>query len=291
MAGPQSRTKSDREQALPGWAQDLLTDGVRSTPSPTFRQEITKAMRRVMMSAQRCGWGYSQVHAVLTDSDRHGLARQIATGRKGTRISVRQRSAFIAQHWADTQKVTSERPAWDRDQALHVIQHVRDNWHLTAHLPSDQRAILEVALDLAEGWGTTRVTLPVRYVSERIGKPRSTTGDLLQRMSHDGTWLSKVQSGNYATRRASLYLVAPSLLASLPPYGGATPPKSETPPKSDPPKSGKDGALAPHVVSLTAASPEVLTAVIRLLAAETASDDGLARTEDRVHLRVVGDSS
>lgn len=280
--------------SIPGWALDLLTDGVRGNDEQSLRQQITRAMRRVMMAAQRSDWDYARTAEALNDQSRYRLAKQIATGRSGSQISTRQRNQFIAKHWAETYAVTSSRPAWDRIRAIDAIQFVRDNWEQTANLPNQQRLVLAAALEIADSHGTTRPALPIRVIADKTGIPRSTVGDVLARMSDDGEWLRKVQSGNYKTRRASLYLLAPSLLQTLTPYGGASPPKSDTPPKSDPPKSEISGADMDQTISLVAANPQALAQAIRLLASIDPAAAGQviadAQTDVR-HLRVVDESA
>lgn len=287
--------------ALSGTYLDLITDGL---PDVQSRAEVVMAVRRVMLSAHRCGVPESQVFALLTDTEGRRLAAQIATGRGGRKMTTRQRSKFLRDLWEQTRQVAASRPAWSRDDALAAIEYVRDNWTGTEALPAKHRQVLDVVLDLATEYGTTRPVVPVREVTARTGIPRSTVSRILRELADDGEWLRLVKRGNHHTRRASLYTLAPDLLhAFTVNLWGASPPKSHGLPMSHPPMS-HSGDTSPEEFTVESAADEIVNlqgspkALAEFIIALAERDPALVRqatdlAEERSHrrLRVVGETA
>lgn len=247
---------------LSGTFLDLITDGV---PHPADRSAVITAVRSVMLSAHRAGVPFHQVQNLLTDTRDRRLADQLATGRGGREISPRQRSQLLHDLWEQTSQVAATRPAWDRDAALAAIEHVRHHWSETEALPDRHQAVLNVVLDLATEYGTTRPTVPVREVERRTGIPFQSVSRILRGISAEGTWLRLVKRGNYRTRRASLYTLAPDLIRDFTDnVWGASPPESHPQPKSHPPMSHQGEAMTMSI-TVTAGNADDLRKALEVL--------------------------
>jgi len=198
---------------------DLATDGVRSLRT---RGEVVTAVRRVMFSAQRAGWTWSEVHALLTDTGRRRLAKQLSTGRGDRPIGLGAITKFLQKHWDEISATALAAPAWDRTDALHFLDLVQDELD-TADLPALDRQLLQLVLDLGRRHGTTRPAVPVRVVQEHLGISRSGAHRALMRLSAQGHWLDLAKRGDRT--RANLYRVAPALrvtpTATTPPHTAA----------------------------------------------------------------------
>lgn len=270
---------------LSGTFLDLITDGV---PNSGDRSSIVMGVRAVMMSAHRGGVPYTQVQDLLCDITNRRLAAQLATGRGGRQMTITQRSRFLHKLWVQTGDVVAKRPAWDRDDALAAIEHVRDNWSGTDTLPDRHRAILNVVLDLATEYGTTRPTVPVREVERRTGIPFQSVSRILGKITTEGTWLRLAKRGNHRTGRASLYTLAPDLLRDFTEnVWGASPPESHPLPVSQLPVSHGDESMSMSI-TVTAANAEDLRKAIQAL---TNPDPNEARRlfneSEFPHLRLV----
>jgi hypothetical protein len=246
---------------LSGTYLDLITDGV---PQPITRQAVVMAVRRIMLSAHRHELPYHHIQVLLTDTNRR-LPVQIATGRGKRLMNVHQVSSFLKKLWAQTEKLAAERPAWSREDALHAIEFVRDNWLGMESLPQRKQDILDVVLDLATEYGTTRPAVPVREVAKRTGYPFQTVSRLLRQLAADGEWLSLAQQGNYRTRRASLYTIAPPLLRHFNEnIWGASPPVSQPPSMSHPSMSQGSDSMNMSI-TVSGSTAEDLRQAIRVL--------------------------
>lgn len=248
---------------LPGWAIDLLHDGV-SVSGSMNRGDVHLQMRRVMLAAHRQEIGWPTMQAALTNVERYKLAQQIAYGRNGKLMSPTQVQKILYKAWEETGAVVAKGPARTRDDALNIIEEVRVALDASV-LPDDHRRVMEAAITIAGQKGTTRPTLPVRAVADLAKLSKSKAGRILGWLSDDGDWLRIAQRGNYKTGRASTYNLAPRIAAT---YAGATPPESRGLPKSHPPKShfpavGPDGE---QVLQLTA---EEIADIMKKRAVET----------------------
>ena len=247
---------------LSGTYLDLITDGV---PQPLDRSSVVTAVRSVMLSAHRAGVPFLQVQDLLIDNKNRRLAAQLATGRGGRLMTLAQRSRFLRDLWRQTGEVAAQRPPWDRDAALAAIEHVRDHWSGTERLPYRHRLILDVVLDLATAYGTTRPAVPVREVEARTGIPFQTVSRILNKIAADGKWLQLAKRGNHRTGRASLYKLAPDLIKDFTDnVWGASPPESHPQPMSHPPMSHESEPTSMSI-TLTAPSAEDLRTAIQAL--------------------------
>lgn len=257
---------------------DLATDGVRG--AELKRVDVVRATRQVMLSAHRAGWSWGEVHALLTDVRNRRLARQISTGHGGRTIAPKMREAFLERHWAETEEVAQRRPAWNRDDVLDFIEEVRQVL-AGSDVAERDRQLVNVAIDLAAQYGTTRPALSVSAVATRLGldpdlsRDRMRVHRALSRLAAEGTWLSLAKRGNRATGRANLYNLAPPLAAT---YTGATPPMSQPLPMSHAPMSHNraraegDDMLATTTIELTT---EEYEAVLRMRAEAEAQSSAI----------------
>jgi hypothetical protein len=245
-------------------------------------------VRAVMMSAHRGGVPYTEVRDLLCDITNRRLAAQLATGRGGRQITITQRSRFLHKLWVQTGDVVAKRPAWDRDAALAAIEHVRDNWSGTDTLPDRHRVILNVVLDLATEYGTTRPTVPVREVERRTGIPFQSVSRILGKIATEGTWLRLAKRGNHRTGRASLYTLAPDLLRDFTEnVWGASPPESHPLPMSQLPTSHGDELMSMSI-TVTAANAEDFRKAIQALTNPDPNEARRLFNESKFpHLRLV----
>lgn len=268
MTIPAAGVTHSGRKPLPGWAIDLATEGVKG-PSLT-RSTLTREVRRLMMSAQQHGWEWPHVHALLTDTRRYALAAQIANGKYDTRqagarvrrqTTLRERERFLRLHWDETEKITSARPPWSRDDALDFIEEVRESLE-ASDLPATHRAVMEVVIELAFQHGTSRPAVPVMVVCARTGLTRSTAYRVLMRLCDDGDWLTLAVRGDRYRGKANLYNLAPALART---YTGASPPASHPLPVSHLPISHPEEAdMATATFELT---KDELAVVLRMRAA------------------------
>jgi hypothetical protein len=254
---------------LPGPMIDLASEGIRG-PAVT-RSDVVKATRQIMLSAHRAGgWSYADIHVLLTDTTARRLAKQIGTGRGGRPISPGMVMQFLDRHWRETAKVAAERPAWNRDDVEGFIDLVRDAVD-GADIPTFDRDVLEVILDLAAMHGTTRPAAPVRTVVERLGLDATRSRDCMRvhrrlaRLAEDGIWIRLAKRGSRT--RANLYALAPALAET---YTGATPPTSQGLPTSHPPMSHPEEGSDMAVIELHGSEKPDLLRFLALPEAERA---------------------
>ena len=200
-------------RALPGPMIDLATEGPRTV---TNRGDIVRAIRSVMLSAHHNGWSWAQTHALLTDIERRRLAHLFAHGKGGRRIAPRRRDQLLREMWDDTARVAAANPPPSADDIADFIECAREQLD-RAELSDAHRAIIAIALDLADEIGTVRPALPCRAISERLARRGIRVSHMdvwraLGKICEKGEWLTLAIHGNSATRRANLYRVAPALL-------------------------------------------------------------------------------
>ncbi len=220
---------------LRGKWRDLLATGVPL--NGLTRAEVVKATRQVMLAMHRSGWSRRDAWPVLTDARAGGLPEQIATGTGGRRIAPGKVLAFLDRHWTETAAVAAASPALDGQHVADWLEQAREALDDDLDLSERDRAIVTVALDLAAEHGTSTPTLPVRVVAERVGLTVPTAQRAIARIVQRGEWLTRSTRGDYRTRRASTYRVAPALALAGDTRRGATPPESHPVPESHPPMS------------------------------------------------------
>lgn len=208
---------------LPGPALDLLTVGV--SPAELRRDgvgAVIRSLRAVMLSAHRAGVGFTDLHPLLVDVEHRRLAEQLVIRRDGKRRSRAGLERLLHKHWQDTAAVTASGPVWDPDHAAAVIAWYRARLATSNGLCGQDRAVMVVALDLAESWATTRPALPGRMVAKMAGISEWAARVSLDRLCAAG-WLRLAKRGNARTGRANLFaLPAPEPGLGLTHMGGST---------------------------------------------------------------------
>jgi hypothetical protein len=257
--------------ALPAFSLSVLTNGA-DIGRGGGKSAVTKAVLQVMLSAQRVGWHYVDMHRLLADTKSYRLAAQLAAGYGGRKIPAAQREAFMRQLWDKAEKVASQRPPWTHDDVLGAIELVRQELDATgADLGEQERAVIQAVLDLADLHGTTRVAAPVRQVAKAAGLSRMEAHRALIRLCERGEWLvlarrgtSKASDSNGGgTGRSNLYQLSPDLLRT---YKGASPPKSHGIPMSQIPMSqGEDPVRSAVNYEVTAAEDEAIAKVLEAI--------------------------
>jgi ribosomal protein S25 len=207
-------------KSLPASTMDALIEGLPDTL--ITRGHIIKELRRIMCSMHHAKWSYADAHNILTDTTRYRFAKQIATSDKQRTITTNAINKTIRHHWDDTTKVVASKPPWSKADAIEAVEHVTEQFHQSADLPSVQHLVMSHILDLAAEKQTTKVTVPVRVIAERADISKSMAHRAIKQLANDGRWLALVRAGNYRTRKASVYRLAPHLLN----IWGVSPPKS-----------------------------------------------------------------
>lgn len=273
------------EGVLPGWALDLITDGVRLGDHP--RSAIVKAIRRISLTAHRNGVPYTRLEQLMMNPDTFRLAKQFATGKGGRTIAPGPRRRHLQRIWADTSALAAAAPAWDRDTALDFIEHARtvvgDG---VDGLTDRENQVLLTVIDLATEYGTTRPVCPQRVIADRTGIPHATVARILHRLAADGDWLGYGTPGNALNRRATTYRLAPGLRSS---YGRTTSACDSPPTYDSPTYDSLSEASVSTTVTITAPSPEALRDALRTLAGADPRqvEQAIDTTPEARHLRVV----
>jgi hypothetical protein len=239
---------------LPTRSLDLLTDGVEISAGGG-KYAVTKALRSVMMVAQRAGWNYQDLYPYLTDTKGRKLAAQVATGQGGRPIPAVQRAKFLHRHWDETQRVVDGHPTWTPDDRASVRALVRQSVDESDDLSAQERVVMAAVLDLADYHDTTKVAAPARVVAAAAGLTVPTAYRVLKDLWQRGEWLVLAQRGNHAEDprgcRANVYGLSPRVLET---YSPALPPMSHPVPMSHVPMSHVEPTQPESECAMSAAS-------------------------------------
>lgn len=219
---------------LPGWAIDLITDGI---PQSELRQRgnpaVIGALVKTAMSAQHRDWSVMEWETVLTHRGRH-LATQLRQGTKPQTPAQTRKSLQYAWNLAWQNRTTT--PPWD-SATVHaeVTERVRAARAAagSANLdPADSR-VLRFAADEAERRTLTRVALARRTVAEATGLGEKAARNSIRRLTAAG-WLNLAQAGSASgpkarTRRANIYELAPNKSRGTRPVGPLPDNRVQTP--------------------------------------------------------------
>lgn len=221
------RRGAQTTRALPGWAIDLITDGV--APRKLWQSgnpAVVGALISTAMSAQHRNWSIMEWEALILDRKRL-LVTQLrrSSGAPETRAGVRQALNYAwDQAWANR----TSTPPWDRDALTEEVEQ-RSARALAAvedhdnGLSGSDRAVLRYAAEQMVSRGMTRVTLPWREVEAATGLPERTTKNALKRLIDRGL-LNLAERGapsgpRSKRRRANVYEVAPNKSRGTRPVG------------------------------------------------------------------------
>ena len=157
------------DRALPGWAIDMIRDGV---PSADLRASGNRAVWRALvstaLSAQVRGWASGEWECLVLEP----------ASRLGGQVRLRDRhkartdkavAKMLTDAWDRAWEYRTENPTWDRDQvqaeaaerAAAVLVAVAD---ADADLSDRERAVLAYAARQTQERGMLRVALPWRAV-------------------------------------------------------------------------------------------------------------------------------
>ena len=221
------RSPRSATRALPGWAIDLITDGV--APRELWKsgnQAVFGALVSTAMSAQHRDWSIMEWEALLLDRKRK-LVTQVrrSSGAPETPARVRQ---VLHDAWDRAWANRTNDPAWDAD-ALTVEISERFECAMAAvddqgnALSDPDRIVLRHAAEEMVSRGITRVALPWREVMKATELPERTTKNALKRLQALGA-LHLAQRGapggpRSKRRLANIYEVAPNKSRGTRPVG------------------------------------------------------------------------
>lgn len=208
------------DRALPGWAIDVIRDGV---PSADLRASGSRAVWRALvstaMSAQVRGHDSGEWECLVLEPASR-LGGQVRLKDRHKARTDKDVAKMLTDAWDRAWEYRTENPTWDRDQvqaeaaerAAAVLAAVAD---ADADLSDRERAVLTYAAQQTQERGMLRVALPWRAVmaatnlTEKVAK--RTLADLQQR----GLLHLDVRGYAGATKRkANLYsLPAPDALS------------------------------------------------------------------------------
>lgn len=207
-------------RALPGWAIDLIRDGV---PSADLKASGNRAVWRALVStaasAQERGWDSTEwEYLVLEAASR--LGNQVRLKDRHKARTPKAVAKMLTDAWESAWEWRTENPAWDRDQvnakaqerAAAVLALVAD---ADADLGDRERAVLAYAAQQTQERGMLRVALPWREVKAATGLTERTTKNTLAGLQERGLLNLEVRGHAGATKRkANLYgLPAPEALS------------------------------------------------------------------------------
>lgn len=213
------------DRALPGWAVDLIRDGV---PSRDLKAKGDKAvwtaLVRTAASAHQRGQDVLEWEHLVTDPASN-LGRQLATKDGKRARTARAVEKTLSAAWdAAIVWVSENGPAWDREAAraesarrAALIRDVcadADN-----DLDDNERAVLAYLADDAETRGMLRIPLPRRTLSAALGIGDRAARNAVARLVESGVLFVEVagkSSASESSRRATLYAVPDEL--ALTPY-------------------------------------------------------------------------
>ncbi len=275
------------DRALPGWAVDLIRDGVHPRDlKARGDRAVWSALVRTAVSAHQRGQGLLDWESLVNDPRSHlGAQVRLKDGhrpRKPVAVAKMLSAAWdAAVVWASEQQ-----PAWDReqtrDEALRRASAMRE---LVSDADTDltdaERAVLHYAVTTATAKGMLRVAMPRRALMEATGLGLTALRSTMRRLE-EAELLVLVEAGQPGgpgarKRRSNLY----GLPAEQPHYlcRGTRPVVPPTQTCGAPAVSGVGapaqtcGAPDPTLketnmvtLTLTSADPEALAAAIAALA-------------------------
>lgn len=219
---PTLRTGDDvpfpaRDRALPGWAIDLIREGV---PTADLKEggggAASKALWRTAMSAQTRGQDAAEWLSLVTNLH-NNLARQFALRDGRTERTPVQIHKALMDIWESAwERRTALPPTWSAAEvatqatlrADAVLSLVADP---DTALSDVERAVLAYAADQARVRGMLRVALPRRAVVEATGMGERASRTALSRLCEKGLLTLAVKGRGRRRedrRRAHLYALA-----------------------------------------------------------------------------------
>ena len=256
-------------RALPGWAIDLITDGV--APRELWKcgnQAVFGALVSTAMSAQHRHWSIMEWEALILDRKRK-LVSQLrrSSGAPDTPARIRQ---VLLDAWDRAWANRTNDPAWDADALAREIAERFERAMATVidqsnALSDSDRIALRYAAQEMVSRGITRVALPWREVMKATELPERTTKNALKRLHALGA-LHLAQPGapggpRSKRRLANIYEVAPNKSRETRPVGqpaakvGPPPATLNGTPLGAAPSGAVSASIAPSVPASTAEAP------------------------------------
>jgi hypothetical protein len=203
------------DRALPGWAIDLIRDGVPGKDLATSgHKALWKGLIRTAASAQARGWDRSEWDALILEP-RSKLGYQLRVRDNDRSRTPKAVSDLLGNAWEKAWEWRTEQEnAWSPEQ---VSAHAHEIATATLALIADadaelndaERAVLQFAALEAQRRGYLRVALPYRKVSAATGLTGYATKEVLARLVQRGLLYLEVRGRAGAEgsgkRRASLY--------------------------------------------------------------------------------------
>lgn len=203
-------------RALPGWAIDLIRDGV---PGPGLRRGGGKAVWRALVqtasSAQIRGWGIVEWEFLVLAKASH-LGRQVALkdGRRERTGCQVDKTLFDAWNQAWEWR-TMQPETWDRDTVRKVAHRRAAQMRDLASdgdvkLTDQERAVLVFVAEQAVTRGLTRLALPRVALMEGTGLTERQVRRAVPSLHHKGLLMLHAPGvqGDKVRRRAALYNLA-----------------------------------------------------------------------------------
>lgn len=218
IKSPKLDKMQGQRRALPGWAVDLITDGV-APPAlrATGNKAVFGALVSTAMSAQQRGWARFEWESLVLEPHRRLISQHRRDGR-GRRTETPLRVGKTLKAAWDAARVNcTGTPGWNAPALAaqvakrHAIA-LAAAADTTNALSDADRTVLRYAAALATERGMTRVTLPWRTVQVATGLGERATKNALKRLTAAG-YLILAQHGlpggpRAKKRRANVYELA-----------------------------------------------------------------------------------
>jgi hypothetical protein len=301
--------------ALPGWAIDLIRDGV---PADELKRHgsraVWNALVRTAASAYQRGWCDVEWEGLLAEPASN-LGRQAGTDSRQRLLGKAEQRKRLSAAWDKAVTWASgQPPAWTSEQAAAIARERAQRLTDIAADPDismadSDRTVLAYAAKRATESGTTRICLPEKQVALDTGLPPVTVHRALKRLHH-ASLLVLVERGrrrdpNLPGRgRASAFelpgkagvLPVPVNRQVLHPHQASTPPPSSvsTPPgqvSTPPPPIRRDAEVV--TLTLSSTDPQALADAVAALSRMGAVEVVTQPDRDQAQLRLVreGDPS
>ena len=188
---PASTGSATPDRALPGWAIDLIRDGVTSADlKERGDRAVWSALLRIAHTAQIRGWGVVEWEAQILE-DRNVLARQLRTKRDGRPKPARTVDKTLSKAWDAAWEHRTSRPTMDREQVAEAArQRAATARDVAADADNDlresERDVLAHIAAETEERGLLRIACPWRTVADAVDLGERATKNALRDLVRRG---------------------------------------------------------------------------------------------------------
>lgn len=210
---PTANTRPPR-RILPGWAIDLIRDGVDPRDlAKTGHKAVYMALNSTALAAVNAGWSRPEWEdEVESPRSKLGLQNRL---RDQDKVRSKQSSMkSLNTAWERAEKYAAAHPAWTREQAHEEAQRRAQHLQLVAadpeaELTDGERLLLLYVADLAASLNSSAVNLPRAATAQatglgekavRLALPRLVERGLLDQIEH-GRARTKTRPGRANTYR------------------------------------------------------------------------------------------